>query len=460
MEQLARRAQQTQQLLAAGDGDWAAVANTLEGLAADVEALCAAKPQLSREVARLLLPLSSDLGAQITGYRSKLVGHVCKSVARVVVATRRDFRELANELLPSLVNTAKGASGAVRTPGAELFKVISEHVRFDLQLLRKIFAQSPQEKIRVLMLEQVAVVLACWQKAEIEPQYSDVLEIIRRGLLDPAQSVRSASRDAFCSLAALWEERVDELVDIPTAPALELLLKEKPRAAISLAIAKKRPELLKKVASATAGPKKLARQRSLIRMSPPLAEPSVEIHVATPPEKQRPAVGDRSHEGDAQPTAAPLSRRLFHDANDNLDKRRYPWAVAYAGYFFLALAFIFGASGALRAVATVRDTHDYHEALKTRVRVFEASISESYASVRKLEENYAVWSEYVHLLAEEDETHALSLLETLQHQVERWQQEMQRDLAQFKQSLAVDVLDAALAPLLQNATAAAASERD
>lgn len=54
------------------------------------------------------------------------------------------------------------------------------------------------------MLDQVAVVLACWQKDEIAPQYSDVLEILRRGLLDPAQSVRSASRDAFCSLAALW----------------------------------------------------------------------------------------------------------------------------------------------------------------------------------------------------------------------------------------------------------------
>lgn len=62
------------------------------------------------------------------------------------------------------------------------------------------------EKIRVLMLEQVAVILACWFKHEIEPHDSDVLEIIRRGLLDPAQSVRSASRDAICAFAAIWYE--------------------------------------------------------------------------------------------------------------------------------------------------------------------------------------------------------------------------------------------------------------
>lgn len=156
-----------------------------------------------------------------------------------------------------------------------------------------------------------------------------------------------------------------------------------------------------------------------------------------------------------QPQEATDTHAARHGHSGVNDKRRYPGIGAYACYFLLAFTFVFGASGVLHAATTVRDTHNYHEALKTRVRVFETSISESYASVRKLEENYAVWSDYVRLLAEDDETHALSLLEALQSQVEQWQQEMQRDLAQFKQSLAVDVLDAALVPLLQNATAAA-----
>lgn len=125
---------------------------------------------------------------------------------------------------------------------------------------------------------------------------------------------------------------------------------------------------------------------------------------------------------------------------------------SYTGYFCLLLGFIFGASGLLRAATTVRDTHDYHQALKMRIGMFEASISESYDAVRKLEENYAVWSEYVRALAEEDETHALSLLETIQHEVEKWQVDMKHDLTQFKRSLSVDVVEAALAPLLKNVT--------
>lgn len=163
----------------------------------------------------------------------------------------------------------------------------------------------------------------------------------------------------------------------------------------------------------------------------------------------------RSHadqESSVAQHSTPLGRSDSQREHSDLgDERRYPWTVVYAGYFLLVLGFIFGATGLLRAATTVRDTHDYHEALKTRISLFETSISESYDSVRKLEENYAVWSEYVRLLAEEDETHSLSLLETIQHEVERWQQEMQSDLAQFKQSLSVDVVEAALA---QNVTIA------
>lgn len=132
------------------------------------------------------------------------------------------------------------------------------------------------------------------------------------------------------------------------------------------------------------------------------------------------------------------------------------WTFSFVVYFCLVLGFIFGASGLLRAATTMRDSHEYHQALLTRIGKFESSISESYVAVRKLEENYAVWSEYVRVLAEEDETHALSLLETIQHEVEKWQVEMKEDLTQFKKSLSVDVVEAALAPLLRNAT----EERD
>lgn len=60
------------------------------------------------------------------------------------------------------------------------------------------------EKCRVLMLEQVTVVLTTWRTDEVESNYSDVVEIVRRGLLDPALQVRSTSRDVLCLVADLW----------------------------------------------------------------------------------------------------------------------------------------------------------------------------------------------------------------------------------------------------------------
>lgn len=78
---------------------------------------------------------------QITGFRSKLVVQVCEHITRIVKVLQRNFRDLANELLPALVRTAKGASTAVRQPGAQLFKVVTELVRYDLQLFRKLYAQ-------------------------------------------------------------------------------------------------------------------------------------------------------------------------------------------------------------------------------------------------------------------------------------------------------------------------------
>lgn len=193
-------------------------------------------------------------------------------------------------------------------------------------------------------------------------------------------------------------------------------------------------------------------------MEPPLQS---NMKPATAVNRREPAATQPENRGSyGEPSRLPASVRrsgaqpgTSRSNQSNSERTTKPsWVSSYTGYFCVLLGFIFGASGLLRAATTVRDTHDYHQALKMRIGMFEASISESYESVRKLEENYAVWSEYVRVLAEEDETHALSLLETIQHEVEKWQVDMKHDLTHFKKSLSVDVVEAALAPLLKNAT--------
>ncbi|RLN90109.1 hypothetical protein BBJ28_00016978 [Nothophytophthora sp. Chile5] len=128
------------------------------------------------------------------------------------------------------------------------------------------------------------------------------------------------------------------------------------------------------------------------------------------------------------------------------------WTSSIGITFFILLAVLFSATGILQAASKVRDSHEYHLALKLRIDKFEASIAESHETVHKLEENYAIWSEYVRMLAEEDEANALAQLETIQHEVEKWQVDMKADLLEFRRSLSVDSVDAALTPLRANNT--------
>lgn len=118
----------------------------------------------------------------------------------------------------------------------------------------------------------------------------------------------------------------------------------------------------------------------------------------------------------------------------------------------IAVGVAFGASGIVRAANTIRDTYEFHQALQSRIDMFEASIAESHATVNKLEENYAVWSEYVRVLAEEDEANAVAHLETIHQEVEKWQRDMKADLAEFRRSLTHNGVDAVLEPLRKNAT--------
>ena len=128
------------------------------------------------------------------------------------------------------------------------------------------------------------------------------------------------------------------------------------------------------------------------------------------------------------------------------------WASSFATTITVLLAAVFCVGGIYRAVTIVHDSREYHLALKTRIDKFEASITESHEKVLKLEEDYVIWSEYVRKLTEEDEQHALTQLEAIQAEVQKWQQEMKADLAAFRQALAVDSIEASFAPFDVNNT--------
>ncbi|RLN31317.1 hypothetical protein BBI17_002268 [Phytophthora kernoviae] len=187
--------QQTGKVLQDLDAEWGTYVVAIEGVARAVEAL--GPTDSRREAVRFLMSISGEIGVQLTSIRSKLVKDVCEQLLRIVKETGTDFQELANALLPQIVQTARNSSFAVRQPGARLLGKVSEMVRYDLSLMKKIFLQFTQEKVRILLLDQLMIIFVFWSDDEVEMWDSDVLEMIRRGLEDQSDKVRKTARETL-----------------------------------------------------------------------------------------------------------------------------------------------------------------------------------------------------------------------------------------------------------------------
>jgi hypothetical protein len=116
------------------------------------------------------------------------------------------------------------------------------------------------------------------------------------------------------------------------------------------------------------------------------------------------------------------------------------WSRSLFVYGVVLMSFVLGGSGMLHAAKHVHESYEYHRALMSRIESFEKSIASSHGAVKKLEENYLVWNEYVRVLAEEDEQNSIAHLEQIQLEVEKWQTEMKEDLYKFRNTLSDEII--------------------
>ncbi|CAH0486840.1 unnamed protein product [Peronospora farinosa] len=278
MERLILQIQETQKVLQKPKTDWSDCCASIEDLATAVESL--GQLEDYKDVVRLLLSLSRDIGVQIRAIRSKLVKDVCEHLIRIVMVTGRDFQEMANVLLPSIIATSKSTLAAIRQPGAKLLSRLSEKVRYDLAIVRKIYENAMQEKTCVLVLEQLRIVFVYWSDEEVLPWESDVLEMVRLGLNSQHSDVRKAARDVLCRFSSRWSERVDELRQMLSDQAKALLIQEHRSSPLAAAIMEKHPEIVTKLGALSRNRAILAQSRSRL----PKSVQNTEIHVsATPP---------------------------------------------------------------------------------------------------------------------------------------------------------------------------------
>uniref|UniRef100_M4C050 CLASP N-terminal domain-containing protein n=1 Tax=Hyaloperonospora arabidopsidis (strain Emoy2) TaxID=559515 RepID=M4C050_HYAAE len=142
MERLAEQVQATQKVLRSSESDWSTCSSSIADLAEAIESLETVEGYSN--AVQVLLGLSKEIEPQLTSIRSKLVKDVCDHLLRIVAVTGRDFGKMANALLPQIVGMSRNASAAIRQPGAKLLSKLSELVRYDLTLLKKIYMQSVQ----------------------------------------------------------------------------------------------------------------------------------------------------------------------------------------------------------------------------------------------------------------------------------------------------------------------------
>lgn len=62
------------------------------------------------------------------------------------------------------------------------------------------------EKVRMLLLEQLEMILVYWNMEDLEPYFMDVVGVVQKGLQDPSQSVRKNCRGTFCMVSSKWYE--------------------------------------------------------------------------------------------------------------------------------------------------------------------------------------------------------------------------------------------------------------
>ncbi|RLN90108.1 hypothetical protein BBJ28_00016977 [Nothophytophthora sp. Chile5] len=178
MERLVLKVQEAQKVLSNPDAEWTDHSLAIEEVAVAVESV--GPGENTKEAMRHVMLISvrgfgaqhcilcilAHIVADLSTWR-RLVKDVCDHLLRIVKVVNRDFQDMANALLPQIVQTAKNASGAIRQPGAKLLSKLSELVRYDIELMRKVYMQSPQgalaatDGLALLCVERVEHVRNC-----------------------------------------------------------------------------------------------------------------------------------------------------------------------------------------------------------------------------------------------------------------------------------------------------------
>ncbi|KAH9061421.1 hypothetical protein Ae201684P_020757 [Aphanomyces euteiches] len=93
--------------------------------------------------------------------------------------------------------------------------VRSSPSRYNVKKLRHHFDPTRGDQVRLLIVHQLELIVQSWKKTDLDLHYQDITSVLAKALHDKNDQIRAIARGVFCLVCSIWEEHLDDLVDLP-----------------------------------------------------------------------------------------------------------------------------------------------------------------------------------------------------------------------------------------------------
>ncbi|CAK4212528.1 unnamed protein product [Aphanomyces euteiches] len=186
-----------------------------------------------------LVPLTDRINALIPSIRSEVVKKTCAVIAGFATICGAAFVPFADQVLFSILNTAKIHTQVFWQAGEDCMAIISSRSRYSLEKLLDYFDDVRADEVRLLIEKQLPIIMQNWSKEELDPYYDRLKSHLQKALNDKNDQVRVKARQAFCNFCNIWEEHLDDLVHLPSLRLRTAISQEYPSARITQVLVNK-----------------------------------------------------------------------------------------------------------------------------------------------------------------------------------------------------------------------------
>ncbi|RLO11433.1 hypothetical protein DYB28_005671 [Aphanomyces astaci] len=177
-------------------------------------------------VLEYVLPLAPFIDGLLPSIRSEVVKTTCRVIGRFATLCGPKFEPFSNQVLVSLLHTARIKTKVFSRAGEDCLAVLSTRSRYSVVELCHLFDTLRAES-RCLLVKQVPLILTSWPKPELDPHFGRLKTLLHNALHDKNHLVRAAARDAFCVFADTWSaSNIDVSQEVNRADPLSICTRD------------------------------------------------------------------------------------------------------------------------------------------------------------------------------------------------------------------------------------------